>query len=317
MLLPGHVRKLTFFAVVCTAVFLTPTTGVAQAASTAQPQAETLTFDVASVRQTQESSRQSSNVPLGAGNVYTPSHGILSAKGFPVITYLLFAYKLSDYQRAAIASTVPEWVVNDRYSIEARTDHVDVTKDELRLMMRSLLAERFKLAVHYEKREARVFALVIAKPGALGPKLRPHPDGATCSSGHESTTADGKTVELPIQPVKGGFPVVCNGILGLPASAEDRISFGASNVPMSLIASVLSSWGDLGQPVVDQTGLTGTYDFVMDYAPDPQPSDETVDDSDGPRFQEALKEQLGLKLEAQRAAVPFLVVDHVERPNAN
>jgi uncharacterized protein (TIGR03435 family) len=184
-------------------------------------------------------------------------------------------------------------------------------------MMRSLLAERFKLAVHYEKRQVRVFALVMVKAGALGSKLQPHPVGGTCSSPSlKSTTADGKPVELPMQSEKGGFPAVCNGIIGLPASAQDRYSFGAANVPMTLIASALSSWGNLGRPVVDQTGLTGTYDFVMDYTPDPRPSYATID-SDGPGFQEALKQQLGLKLDAQRAPVEFLVLDHVERPDAN
>jgi uncharacterized protein (TIGR03435 family) len=134
-----------------------------------------------------------------------------------LLTYLVFAYKLTDYQQEAIESTAPDWVVNDRYSIEARTEKLEVTKDELRLMMRSLLAERFKLAVHYEKRQVRVFALMMVKAGALGPKFQPHPAGATCSSPSlKSTTADGKPADLPFQSVKGGFPTVCNGILGLP-----------------------------------------------------------------------------------------------------
>jgi uncharacterized protein (TIGR03435 family) len=102
----------------------------------------------------------------------------------------------------------------------------------------------------------------------------------------------------------------------LPASAEDRYSFGASEVNMSLIASALSSWGNLGRPVVDQTGLTGNFDFVVDFTPDPRPAYATVD-SDGPGFQEALKQELGLKLENQRAPVEFLVLDHVDRPDAN
>jgi uncharacterized protein (TIGR03435 family) len=315
MLLSDHVHKLIIIALVSSTVCLMTFAGVAQTAAATQPQAtDTLMFDVASVRPSRET-KSSSNVPLGPGNVSLPSHGILSAMNFPLLTYLVFAYKLTDYQQEALESTVPDWVVNDRYSIEARSEKRDVTKDELRLMMRSLLAGRFKLAVHYEKRQVRVFALV--KTGALGPKLQPHPDGATCSNPSlKSTTADGKPVELPLQSVKGGFPAVCNGILGLPASAQDRYSFGAANVPMSLIASALSSWGDLGRPVVDHTGLTGTYDFVMDYTPDPRPSYATID-SDGPGFQEALKQQLGLKLEAQRAQVEFLVLDHVERPDAN
>ena len=287
------------------------------APSTAPSQVTTLlTFDVASVRPTRET-EPSSNVPLGPGNVFSPSHGILSAKNSTLLTYLVFAYKLADYQQQAIESTAPDWVVHDRYTIEARTEKVDASKDDLRLMMRSLLADRFKLAVHYEQRQVRVFALMMEKAGELGPKLQPHPAGATCSDPSlKSTTSDGDPVELPLQPKKGGFPAVCNGILGLPASAQDRYSFGGANVSMGLIANALSSWGNLGRPVVDQTGLAGTYDFVLEYTPDPPPSYAAVD-SGGPSFQVALKQQLGLKLEAQRAPVEFLVLDHVERPDAN
>ncbi len=98
----------------------------------------------------------------------------------------------------------------------------------------------------------------------------------------------------------------------MPASAQDRYSFGARNVTMGLIASSFSSWGNLGRPVVDQTGLGGTYDFVLDFTPDPRPKYATVD-SGGPTFEGALQKQLGLKLEAKKAPVQFLVLDHVER----
>jgi bla regulator protein BlaR1 len=281
-----------------------------------QQATETLKFDVASVRPSKETD-SSSTVPLGPGAVYPQSDGILRAKNFSLLTYLVFAYKLADYHMDALDSAAFNSILHDRYSIEARTEKPNVTKDELRLMMQTLLTERFKLAVHYEKKQVRVFALTELKAGSLGPKLRLHPVGATCIGANlRSTAAEGKSIELPLQSQKGDFPSVCNGILGLSASAQDRYSFGAANVPMPLIASSLSSWGNLGRPVVDQTGLTGTYDFVMDYTPDPRPSYATVD-SDGPGFREALKEQLGLKLEDGRAPVDFLVLDHVEHPNAN
>ena len=300
---------------VASALLCTATVSVAQiesAAKSASP--ETLAFDVAAVRQSKDS-EPSSNVPLGPGNVYPSTHGILSAKSFPLLTYILFAYKLADYQVAAIKSSAPEWVLNDRFNIEARTDMTDVTKDELRLMMRTLLADRFKLVVHDEDRMVSVFALEPVKPAAMGPKLRRHPVAGICTS-LKSMNPDGTSVDMPLQPEKGGFPAICSGIIGLTASAGDRWSFGAADVPMSLIASSLSSWGNLGRPVVDQTGLTGTFDFVLDYTPDPRPPYATVD-SGGPSFQEALKQQLGLKLETKRAPVQFLVLDHVERSDPN
>ncbi len=309
----SRIALVLLYAAIC----LSSTTSVAQTESAVPSQATPqLAFDVASVRPS-KATTPDSNVPLGAGNVYSPSNGVLSAKNFPLLTYLVFAYKLTDYQQEAIESTAADWVVSAPYTVEARTEKRDVTKDELRLMMRSLLAERFKLAVHYEKRQVRVFALKLIKAGTLGAKLQPHPNGATCSNPSlKSTDANDQPVALPLQPLKGGFPTVCNGILGLPASAQDRYSFGAADVPMSLIASALSSWGDLGRPVVDQTGLPGKYDFVLDFTPDPRPSYATID-SGGPGFQEALKLQLGLRLEAERAPVEFLVIDHVERPDEN
>jgi uncharacterized protein (TIGR03435 family) len=284
--------------------------------SVAQQTSVKLSFDVASVRPSKET-EPDSNVPLGPGNVYSPTHGILRARNFPVLNYLVFAYKLADYQQDALELSLPDWALTDRYSIEAKTEKSDVTKDELRLMMRSLLEERFHLAVHYDTRSVRVFALRLSKTGTLGPKLRQHPDTTPCADLHLTKAAeDGKTVDLPIQGETGGYPVVCNGIVALPASAQDRYSFGASDVSMKLIASSLSSWGNLGRPVVDKTGLQSIYDFVLEFTPDPRPSYATID-SGGPGFQEALKQQLGLILQSDRALVEFLLIDHVQRPDAN
>ena len=177
MSLAHCLRKLKLFAA-APAAFLLVLAPCAAQSGVAQSE-RALSFDVASVRASKEAP-SSSNVPLGPGNVYSPSHGILSARNFPLLTYLVFAYKLTDYQQEAIRSAGPEWVIRDGYSIEARTEKADVTKDELRLMMRSLLADRFKLTIHSEKRQVRAFALVPIKPGTLGPKLRVHPSGASC-----------------------------------------------------------------------------------------------------------------------------------------
>ena len=308
-------RLLVLALALTTTAFIAPE-NFAQAHSTQPSAIQKLEFDVDSVRPS-KGSNPSSNVPLGPGNVYSASNGIFSARNFTLLTYLEFAYKLTDYQKDAVESAAPDWVTTDKFSIEARTDDRAVTKDQLRLMMRSLLQQRFKLAAHYEMRQARVFTLVPVTPGRTGPKLQPHPASTTCSDPFpKPKEPDIKPAVEPLQAVKGGFPAVCNGILGLPASAQDRYSFGGANVSMSLIASSLSSWGNLGRPVVDRTGLSGTYDFVMDYTPDPRPSYATID-SGGPGFQEALKQQLGLKLESERAPVEFLALDHVEHPDEN
>lgn len=121
-----------------------------------------LEFDAASVKQNAPSEPgvpvdQHSNVPLGPGNVYTPTGGLFSATNFPLLTYINFAYKVSDKQLQSIQAQVPEWARNERYTIQARTDKQDITKDQIRLMLRSLLADRFKLAVHYETRQVPIY----------------------------------------------------------------------------------------------------------------------------------------------------------------
>ena len=287
--------------------------GLAQSAVLAQQAAGKLEFSVASVRQNKSDGKPGSNIALGAGDVQGLSGGVLSAKNFTLLSYMTFAYKLTDYQQYALRAKAPMWVTSERFDIEARTEDQNATKDELRRMMQSLLAERFKLAVHYEPRTVSVYALELVKPGSTGPRLRAHPADAVCPNfSLLAKTAEGKPVaELP-DAGDGGFPTFCGGILGVPASAQDRYSFGARNVTMGLIASSFSSWGDLGRPVVDQTGLRGTYDFVLDFTPDPRPNYATVD-SGGPTFQGALQHQMGLKLEAKKAPVQFLVLDHVDR----
>jgi uncharacterized protein (TIGR03435 family) len=246
--------------------------------------------------------------------VYTPTGGVLRASNFPLLQYMVFAYKLADYQQQSLEQSAPAWVLTELFSIEARTDRHGATKDDLREMMQALLADRFHLKLHEASRPARVYALVPLRAGALGPKLQAH--AGACGGATHTTNADGKPVERPLQAVKGGFPSGCGGIVGLPASAQDRFSFGAADVSMATIARSLSSWGNLGRPVVDATGMAGNYDFVLDYTPDPRPA-YAEEDSAGPTFQEALQKQLGLKLESRTAPVTFLILDRVERPDSD
>jgi len=83
----------------------------------------------------------------------------------------------------------------------------------------------------------------------------------------------------------------------------------------------MSTVGQLGRPVVDRTGLTGTFDFTMEWKPEISvpvpPGADSQPDPSGPSFQEAMKEQLGLKLESQSSPIQILVIDHVEHPSGN
>jgi uncharacterized protein (TIGR03435 family) len=96
---------------------------------------------------------------------------------------------------------------------------------------------------------------------------------------------------------------------------------GSRNTTMTLLAGALPGIGRLDHTVVDQTGLSGRYDFSIEFAPEsgrpPQPNGDPSPELQGPTFLEAIREQLGLKLQATKAPLQILVVDHVERPSGN
>jgi uncharacterized protein (TIGR03435 family) len=255
-------------------------------------------FEVASVKANKSDAPPSANNPLGPGNVYSPYGGFFRATNFPLYTYILFAYKIMGNQEQFLRPQIPAWTMTDRFDIQARAEG-NPDKDQMRLMMRSLLADRFKLAIHYETRQVPVFALVLSKAGQTGPTLRPHPDDSPCS-----------TVPDPSQSqVAGQFPVLCGGLFPLPAGAPGRQRFGARNMSMGFIANQVSAMGQLERPVIDRTGLSGNFDFALEWAPDT--------DASGPTFLEGLKDQLGIKLESQKAPAEVVIFDHVEHPSEN
>lgn len=290
----------------------------AAAATVAAPKTE---FDVASVKPNKSDDRSNMNFPLGPGDVYVPNGGNFIATNLPLIVYINFAYKVSANQMQAISKQLPEWVNTEKYDIVAKTDNHEATKDEMRLMMRSLLAERFKLAVHGETQQVQLYGLVLAKPGTLGPKLVAHPAGEPCDNTPPKPAEDAKTP--PAFSVAGGFPLICGGIMGMPPSTPGLLALGARNVTMGLIANTLTGVGNLGRPVLDQTGLTGKYDFLLEFVRDrgSEPGDAgdaaAPPDNDGPGIEQALKEQLGLKLESQKGPVDVWIVDHVEHATEN
>ena len=261
-----------------------------------------MAFEVASVKQnTTGQPARNSNISFGASVVFTPTGGLLSASNIPLIQYLIFAYKIAADRAQAVTSQLPKWANSDRYDIEARAANSNPTKDQMRLMMQSLLADRFKMAIHYETRQLPVFALVLDKPGKLGPQLQLHSEDSPCST---AVPAAG-----PQPTVAGGFPLVCGSAYFLP-NAPGRMRVGARDVAMKAVATSFMFSPDvsgLDRPVLDKTELTGKYDFAIEWTPDlngPQPSSSTFQpDPTGPTFIEALKEQLGLKLVPQTGPV--------------
>lgn len=253
--------------------------------------------------------------PLDNRNAYVPG-GRFSAV-FPLWTYISFAYKLSpnDDQRRSALAHLPAWVGDDRYAIDAR-GQANATKDQIRLMMQSLLAERFKLAVHFETREVSVLALTLVKPGVPGPKLRPHAEGPPCPDAFVSGPPPART---------DVFPANCE-TAGLTRTREGLTRIGSRNTTMALIADAIYSYASLSKeidkPVVDRTGLTGEFDFIVEYSGNPlarpaQPDADGVASEPQESFLNAVRTELGLKLVPARAPIRMLVIDHVERPSEN
>jgi bla regulator protein BlaR1 len=270
-----------------------------------------MAFEVASVKLNPGPFRPP-NFPLDTGDAYRPVGGRFSAD-FPLMTYITFAYKFSPSpdQRQAMMAHLPNWIATDRFDIEARAEG-NPTKDQMRLMMQSLLAERFKLAVHFETHVGAALAMVLVKPGKTGPKLRPHSEGVPC----EDTPATNE----PLARDANVFPPVCDVYMAT-TNREALTRFGSRNTTLTIFAGAIAGLGKLDHPVVDQTGLTGKFDFSMEFAAEPNqpppPSADTPADLRGPRFLDALSEQLGLKLEPTRAPLRVLVIDRVERPSEN
>jgi len=282
---------------------------------TAQETGNKLAFEVASVKPNKSGNQPTMNFPLGPGDVFNPNGGYLSATNLPFVTYLFFAYRIMGNQAKYVLPQLPGWASTDRFDIQARAGG-NPGKDEMRLMMRSLLAERFKLAVHIETRQVPALALVLIKPGKFGPHLQLHPSDAPCSLKQLERASDLKTID-------GGFPATCNGFFPLPTSEPGHVRYGSQNVTIGFIADAMSGMANLGRPLVDRTGIQGTVDFVLEWAPErpiPAPGAGANSQSDlpaGPSFQEALKEQLGIRLESERTPMDVLVIDHVEHPSEN
>lgn len=277
-------------------------------------------FDVASVKPNKASTPPYSNFPLNAGAMYTANGGLLSATNFPLVTYIFFAYNLLGNQAQFLVPQLPGWVMTDHFDIQARVTG-SPTKDQMRLMMRSLLADRFKLAIHNEKRDVPVLAFVLLKPGKTGPELQRHPADAPCETSIEPTSPAHPVPDLFSQKVPGGFPAVCNSIIGVPPSVPGRSRLGGRNVTIGFMADMFSQRVDLGRPMIDTTGLTGTFDFLLEFTPESRvatpPGTNAAADPDGPSFEQALRDQLGLKLESRKSSMDVMIVDHIEHPSEN
>ena len=248
--------------------------------------------------------------------------GRFTATNIPLRLLIRNAYQVQDSQLVG----GPAWITSDRFDIMAKAEG-DVPPPDpggppgppgvMTLMLRTLLADRFKLVVHHETRELPIYALVIARSdGKLGPQLRPA--AVDCTSVMAAARARGGPPPAPPQP---GERPSCGMRFGLGQMA-------AGGFPLSQFANSLSQF--VQRMVIDRTGLTGSFDLDLTWTPDqlPQrapgtPADQPlrvngVDiDPNGPSIFTAVQEQLGLKLDSQRGPVDVLVIDSVEHPTEN
>jgi bla regulator protein blaR1 len=237
-------------------------------------------------------------------------NGGININNMPVKEMMTLAWQIQPFQ----ISGGPSWIESLRWDIMASGNH-KLNRDEMPLMIQSLLADRFQLKIHHETKELTIYALVLAnKDAKLGPQLTETKEGSC-------TPFD--PAKPPPPPEPGRPPALgCDGMFMGP----DQL--GAMGITVDRMTPMLSRM--LGRTVIDKTGLTGKYDIQMHWTPDqaqlqlmappggippgvPQPQF----DPNGPSIFTALQEQLGLKLESQKGPVDMLVIDSVEKPSEN
>jgi uncharacterized protein (TIGR03435 family) len=273
-------------------------TGVALA----QGPGQSAEFEVASVKLA---------APQTGGGVFVGVRGGPGTKDPTRINYvneslrnlLTEAYGVKLYQVSG-----PDWIDTERYDISAKIAE-GATKDQVQLMLQKLLTERFKAVLHHETRDFPVFELTVAKSGS---KLRE-------SSSEPAATPDNSKRPNPIG--RDGFPQLPPGATGMMGAMHNGVSrLIAGKQTLGALAQVLEN--ELGTKVFDKTGLTGTYDFTLDYIRDqgralglfkglPVGAAAADDSGEAPAIATALQEQLGLRLMRAKGPLGVIVVDQV------
>jgi uncharacterized protein (TIGR03435 family) len=274
----------------------------------AAPEQATERFEVATIR---PNTGPAVGGPIGGGLGFRP--GRFSAENITLKQVLTYAYDLQAYEIFG----GPDWVTRDRFDIAATMpppptgfDPRDTTARNRRLV-RALLADRFNLVVREERREMPAYSLVMARTDRrLGQRLRPFE--GECGEPAKLGPPPNATFGMPnSDPSKG--PHWCMAFTGM-----GRIS--AQGTMLSDLGMILARLPAVSRRVIDRTGLTGRFDFDLEWTPvAPPPGVPTagVPSDAGPTLFSALQEQLGLKLESTRETIAALVIDSVSQPTPN
>ena len=214
------------------------------------------------------------------------------------------AYRVKEYQISG-----PDWLTSERYNLVAKIPD-GASPNVIPEMLQALLADRFKLKLHRDTRDQPIYALVVAKGG---PKMK---ESDPSEAPPRGPGAPGSPGGPPVTAIRGRM-LIGGG------------QFEAKQMAMSEFTDWLARFVD--RPVVDMTELKGSYDFKLDYTPDPRvmqkmmmragvpsggpPPGAAADgpSESGPSIFTAVQEQLGLKLEGRKAPIELLVIDSVEK----
>jgi uncharacterized protein (TIGR03435 family) len=280
----------------------------------------TVAYDVVSVKRNTE---QSSPARFNSSFTQRPDGGVLVVN-MPVGTVIGRAYGIRPFDMVGL----PGWAlsIDERYDVTATASLPDATAAERAAMLQAMLADRFKLAVHFEKREQATYDLVLArKDRTLGQGLKPVE--SDCDAAERAAIAVAAGAAPPPRPGLPDFkapPPPCTFRI-VQAAMRDRLGDGKG-----ALGDLLEGEGTIGmltrallvgttRPVIDKTGLAGTYRVTMNFdsvaarrGPDLAPPENA-----GPSVFSAVQEQLGLKLESSRTVTDTLVIDRLERPTEN
>ena len=217
---------------------------------------------------------------------------------------------------------LPEWALREFYDVSATSPLSKATPDDRIAMLRQMLADRFRLSVHFEKREQSVFDLAVARnDGRLGPNIKPVDTDCDAKLAADRVAAEaalqsGTPAPRPLLPDLNAPPPPCTMRMvgGRDPSAGVRLEGETS---MDNLASFLR--GPTGRVVVDKTGLKGSYRVSMRFdRMFPSAGPDVSAPADGPAsIFTAIREDLGLQLESSRAERDALVIDRLERPTEN
>jgi uncharacterized protein (TIGR03435 family) len=237
----------------------------AQSPQGVTPSVSPLAFEVASVKPI------ALPIPSGGGP-WIVTHGRFRAETGYVRGMIGWAHNVL----AAQVKGGPDWIDRERYYVDARAGDPDAGPDQIRLMLQTLLTDRFKLIAHRDTQQGQIYTLTVGKNG---PKL---------------------------QDAKEGRKNYINW------AGPGQVTFTENTTLLGLI-NILSDL--LGSPVLDETGLKGSYNFSLEFTDPRDPRPRQTDST--PDLFAAIQEQLGLRLQATKGAVEVLVIDHIERPSAN